>query len=356
MRKELERCGVDRGFVKRDYNTDYQLRAHLRGLVGPQGDAESVGELVDAWGPAWIGKHGLPQDAAAALVERLQHGIRERSGPSCRELEWLFLADPKSAREILEAALAARRNFTDLYNRSGCLAIGVREGHRELVDELISTVNDAIAEQRKRNDSVARNAIPLLTSKHPRALAAYLGLLDRCPHLRRGPWANNSYLDCEFEGMLSALRDAAPSEYFQRILGLAASESLAERQAAERELSWLEYRATDLAPGREKKLEEIRPILRQLGEMSAAERRRFVLARYGFALEGKPGPAWLPTLVRAVGHWDGHVAASAVALLGEVVDPCGAEGLLRFRPPERARLARLWAADRGFPVPPATED
>ena len=353
MRKELERCGVERGLIKRDYNTDYQLRAHLWGLVGPQGDAESISELVDVWGPAWIRKHGLPQDAAAALVERLQDRIRERSGPSCRELEWLFLADPKSARETLDAALAARRNFTDLYNRSGCLAIAVREGHRELVNELISTVNDAIAEQRRRNDSGARNAIPLLTSKHPRALAAYLDLLDGSRRLCRSRFANGAFLDSDYTYMLRELRNAAPKEYFARILSLAASERIPERHEAEQELSWLEYRAADLAPQREKKLEGIRPILQQLGEMSATERHRFVLGRYGFALEGKPGPAWLPALVRAVGHWDQHVAASAVALLGEVADPCGAEGLLRFRPPERERLARLWAADRGFPVPPA---
>ncbi len=355
MRKELTRCGFKREIGNiTPGSPSYAVSTLLWPVFGVPGNVNQLEQLVAARGPEWIKKHPLSKKMLAELKRFVEHYVADTIGPRYRYLHWLFLADPDSANDLLTKAIERRKQYRSANIRAGVIAMAIRHGHKGLVSELIQTVNEAAREARKRGGSPSYCYKFLLLSGDERAYQIYLKTLDATRRFRQWKFDNRYRLDYEYQGMLAGLRREHPKEYFKRILILLESDSYAERQFAQGELSGLDmefgYRAKEMKPQRDKTLQNLRPILVKVAAMSAVQRRQYVLGRYGIHLKGKPNKSWLPALVRAAGHYDSAVSRTALNLIDDVTGQTGALAIFSYQYYRRERIARAWLADRGFKV------
>jgi len=74
----------------------------------------------------------------------------------------------------------------------------------------------------------------------------------------------------------------------------------------------------DFPPVRDRKLEEVKPLLALLSRGNMLEKRGTLLRHFGVKLEGPPGKAWLPAIQAAVLSWNPTIKINAVCVLGMI--------------------------------------
>ena len=350
MRAEMARRGIDRAYVGSLGDSAHALRDDLRLLLASPRTDDELGPIREIHGDEWLTRHG----ASPALVKSLKaHVERTReSGPHSPWLWRLFLADREEASKIVEWHLERRDLYTHPRNRANLLAIAVRLGHHDLVDELCREVDGAIAWERQRGEQIPTSARLLLRSDHPKALRAYLERLDARPVVTRSKWAHHLHVDFVYDRMLGDLEAGHPREYYARILKLAESERVPARKRAEKDLHWLGYWADDFSWTRKETLARIRSAVEALGWMSKVQRLGLLLSHRAVELPGPPGEAWLPGLVRAAGQPDYVVSNAALEAISALTTQERMTAIRNISVYERERIVRHWLADRGVRIAP----
>ena len=346
MRAEMARRGIDKAYVEGLGDLAHSLRNPLCLLLAAPWDDYELDPILSLYGDEWLVSHGANAALLRSLKEHAQHA--DPRGPHPLWLWRLFLADREEVSKVVEWHLKRRRLYTQPANRANLLAIAVRLGHDDLVDELCREVDAAVAEERQRSIRIQESARFLLRSGHPKALRAYLALLDALPVVVRPKWAREPELDFGYDRMLSDLEGEHAAEYYARILKLAESEHFTARKRAERDLQWLGYWADDFSSTRNETLARIRSAVEAVGRMSKVERIGFLLSRAGVELPGAPGEGWLPGLVKAAGNPDYAVAGPAREAISALTTHERMTAIVSFPFHERERIVRLWLADRGF--------
>jgi hypothetical protein len=337
LKAELTKQGVDlKGFRDAPHELSVRLAVRLR---SPR-TLDQLAELSrERWGDLWLRRKLVSPEPLNELRGRIEHGLGDSAGPYPWDVGLLLKLDPAEGRLALGRALARRERSTAA-DRAVFLALAVRHGRAEHLDELLRLPVSP----------------SLLLAADDRALARYLKDLDAGRSLSASRLSNRKHLDYRYTGNLSRLFPAHAPAFFERVLGLLESPHLPEREAGvealERALHWdCGFRAEDFAAARAERLTQIRPLLKRLASLSQPEIWAAVLRELGVKLEGKPGPRWVPALTKAALSADPAVAANALLLLEEVTDAPGCYEFARLPGAERERvlLARLRDEQAGRP-------
>ncbi|KPK43321.1 MAG: hypothetical protein AMK72_13495 [Planctomycetes bacterium SM23_25] len=177
FREELQRQGVslDTGMTGdgTDVLADRRLRVYLH--VPPTMDQLYGMRGNPTWNVwlAWIREHDLPQTLRTALAERVRGSLGESYGPDPRYLEALLLGAPETGRPLLAAALERRERYRTSC-RADILALAIREGRKDLLDELIALERRIVPGGDLDAHATAES---LLLCEHPRAEPVFLELL-----------------------------------------------------------------------------------------------------------------------------------------------------------------------------------
>ena len=357
FREELQRQGVslDTGTTAdgTDVLADRRLRVYLH--VPPTMDQLHGMRGNPAWNVwlAWIRVHGLPQTLRTALAERLRRSLDESYGPDTGYLEALLLAAPETGRPLLAAALKRRDKYRT-FRRADVLALAIREGRKDLLDELIALERRIVPGGDFDAHGTAKS---LLACGHPQAKRVFMGLLRAARKTQESAHFNRPMLDPHYAMLLDILKRYDRGAYLREVLDLAASRLYAERLEAMDALREFAYSPWMAAPRMERWLARLRPVVERLASLPPVEGSVFMLRRSGVPLKGSPGKAWLPALVQAAARSDAGDDADAdraLRLVEHISGQRGALAIIRFRPDRRPEILRRWLAHRGVTLPPSS--
>jgi hypothetical protein len=109
-------------------------------------------------------------------------------------------------------------------------------------------------------------------------------------------------------------------EYIKRAAKFIKSETMREREygfyCLEHRFNWtFEMDVDDPTPLLVRKLEEMRPLLDQMGKGTLVEARGTLLVHFGVKLEGPPGKKWMPALEKAACSWNPTICFNATRVL-----------------------------------------
>ena len=294
-------------------------------------------EEMAAWRAAWFRSHPLP----AELVQKLKGAVEDEiasdrlfGGVDARTDELLALARP----------LAFRTDQPCLV-----LAMLVKHGRKDLAPELIKEVAAAREQNLKAyGKSEIKECLPATGDEA--ALRQYIEWLSGMPRGHRIGYDSTAFPSWEYQKALGCLAAAHPKVYYAQVLTLIQSDSIIDRRLGEKACGVRElgFDAAALAADRAEQLNRVRPICERLGDLSETDRVALVLRECGCRLQGEPGQAWIPELVKAAAGPDGLISDRATWLvgriLGESLSPPDLGGL---RDTDRALLLTCWLRDRG---------
>jgi hypothetical protein len=292
----------------------------------------------------WVhacGRRGLknarfPQAVIADLCNAVE------KGPWVGEyLQILFDLDAAKAKPLLERALHRRKEY-DEYIRGHLLAVAVRHGHADLVDELIATVRTNVAEEHKREQEASRHTV-LLLADHSKAYAEYLRICDEAKRLVYWRWNQEQRLAPEYYASVLQLFPNHAGDFFKRVLALLESKSLREREAGEELLRQtlkrtFGYDSFAFSSQRAAQLARLRPKLKSLAAMPEVQMRAFVLRDLGVTLPGPPSSEWIPVLRQAASGKDATIVENVLLVLEEIAAASGCHELHDWPPNERAQV------------------
>lgn len=343
-------------------------------------------EDMAAWRAAWFRSHPLP----AELVEKLKGAVEDEiaSGRIFRDvdarsddLQVLCDCDPKAADAILDKHLPDRGKLNRL-DRYTLLHTAVQRGRLEFADELLALARPlafrtdqpclvlAMLVQRGRKDlapelikevaaareqnlkaygkSEIEECLPATGDEA--ALRQYVEWLSGMPRGHRIGYDITAFPSWEYQKALGCLAAAHPKVYYGQGLTLIQSDSIIDRRLGEkacgvRELGFV---AAALAADRTEQLKRVRPICERLGDLSETDRVALVLRECGCRLQGAPGQAWIPELVKAAAGPDRLVSDRATWLVGRILgESFSPPDLGGLRDTDRALLLTCWLRDRG---------
>jgi len=356
FRAELGRRGVSLATGTTEDGKDVLTDEHLRVFLHVPPSMKQLAKIADSrlW-PAWLEwtrEHGLPAGLREKLAENIRRWLHEAHGPDTKYLTALLLAAPETGRPLLAAALEHRERYRT-FRRADILALAVREGRKDLLDELIALERRIVPGGDLDAHGIADS---LLLCEHPRAKPVFLELLRGARKVHLGRFDNRAMLDTNYTMLLRMLGRYDEVAHVREALDLAASNRYFERWEAQQILGEFGYRAGMLAEERTRTLARIRPAVAELSRLDPLGLWVFWLRRNGVPLEGAPGKAWLPALIQAAARsaagYDAD-ADRALRLVEHITGQRGALAIIRFRPDRRPEILRRWLAHRGVTLPPS---
>lgn len=356
MRNELQKRGKWHVFDPKSPGEGYGyafFQETESSLRSPSGLAALEEIFSRPGGKEWALAHPDRGKFVQAVQHRLDGSLSDTSPyPGLAELEILWTLDRDACRRYVDAFLNHPGTRRDNSSWLPFLAMALRCGKTERRDELVAGVRKAISGGEHGPEH--HHAAILLLSVDGKAYEEYLRILDAAPKVRSiEGW--NMRTEGPYAGLLGNLMFEHPSDFFPRLARMLASSDPVERKAGFERLQFclywdFGYDPDALPPAREKMAAQAAACFAALESLGETEMRAAVLKMEGVALDGKPGPSWIPALYEAAIREDPGIAGNALSLIGVVVGDSPVF-LLHTDPVRRRPALRAFLADRGVALP-----
>jgi len=373
FKREMGRQGLTREFYNASPLKGQGFDARLMAMLGNPlfvwslewPDSSRFGARALSSSVFWIQRYAASPALLHDVAESIRTDLAGNNVESAMEsLRFLLLADPTAAHPLLDRALQMRGNRSR-HERAPLLALGVANGHGELLGELMHLVTVADQQQRASasppfdgtelgsfNEADADPRV-LLWVRQPQATALYLKVLDeRLTDLdNEEPFYDRRHrLSPAPAELLQALFAEHPREFFERTSRAMGSPSLAQRQVAEQVLNntlgWdLDLEAQTLARARTLKLKTIQPLMARLGTLDEPQLRELLLEQLGFSVPSSPA-ARQNALLHLASDLDPAVAFNARRLLELMLGDDSVEGLVGLSPSQKEIAFKALLHDR----------